>query len=217
MTIDRENRNLLAEAIQDYLEEKTSAFEFSDETFTVAVESKDPTVSYVAHALWHHYDDCKDHKVNLTREEWGYFNRLILLLKSNAHVKVVKRRHWSFTQLIALFTLILFCWHLFQFGFNPYLLIITAPLGVISIMISLYHRKAHPKLTPTKISLMPFDSISQLLSIRRAVPAFIKRPYPTALEPRQIRSPCREKILDLQLYIAWLTFSPLVTYKSSTL
>jgi hypothetical protein len=212
MCIDRKNRDLLTKAIREYLEEKTTAFEFDDEIFIIADDSKDPTVDEIAKALWCHYDDCKDHKVNLSKEEWDYFNRLILLLKSNAHLKVVKHRNWSFTQIIAVSLLSFFCWHLYDYGFHPYLLFITAPLGVISILISRYHCKQTIKPTPNQIALMPFNSNSQLLSIRRTVPAFIKKIYPTAFEPKQIRSKGEERALSLQLYIAWLAFSPLVLF-----
>lgn len=212
MYIDRKNRDLLTKAIQEYLEEKITAFDFSDETFTISGQSKDPTVSYVAFALWHHYDDCKDHKVNLTKEEWDYFNRLVLLLESDAHVKVVKHRNWSFTQIIAVSLLFLFCWHLYSYGFHPFLLFITAPLGVISILISRYQLKSSLKSIPSDIKLMPFNSFSQLRSIRRTVSDFIKKPYPDSLGPRQIRSKGVQRALSLQFYIAWLAFSPLALF-----
>ena len=42
--------------------------------------------------MWFHYDDLKNHKVHATKEEWDYFNRLLLLLASEAEADFVRVR-----------------------------------------------------------------------------------------------------------------------------
>jgi hypothetical protein len=105
-TVDRKNRDALLAAINRYLDGETTAFTFDDEIFGIA--SDDRTISHVVSQLWLFYDDCKDHKARLSKEAWDYFQRLILVLQSDAHVEVSKRRRWDYTQMIALVTLLLF-------------------------------------------------------------------------------------------------------------
>ena len=107
-TVERENRDRLAAVMRDYLAEETTAFRFADQTWEIGAASSDPTVQFVVSQLWYHYDDCKDHKVVLSKEQWDYFQRLILLLKSDAHVQVQKTRRWFPTQVVAVIALIMF-------------------------------------------------------------------------------------------------------------
>jgi hypothetical protein len=49
-----------------------------------AARTKDETVKHVADLLWYHYDDLEDHKVVASKAEWDFFQRLLLILKSDA-------------------------------------------------------------------------------------------------------------------------------------
>src|SRR5438067_2522649 len=98
--LDRPARDKLIGAISEYLNETITAFTF-DERITEIAGTKDKTVRYVIDLLWFHYDDCKDHKVVLTEQEWNYFQRLILLLQSDSDVRESCVWHWSIRQLIA--------------------------------------------------------------------------------------------------------------------
>jgi len=56
----------------------------------------------IADVLWFHYDDLKDHKVIAAKAEWDYFNRLLLLLESDAELEEIKSGHkWHACQAIA--------------------------------------------------------------------------------------------------------------------
>lgn len=68
--IDRAARDEVILAIEDYLDDRIMAFEFDDRL--QQVESRDETVTEVIHAVWGLYDDCKDHKVHLTKPEWDF-------------------------------------------------------------------------------------------------------------------------------------------------
>ena len=50
--------------------------------------SRDPTVRFVTQAVWYHYDDCLDHVVTLSKTEWDYFQRLLLLLESERQIVI---------------------------------------------------------------------------------------------------------------------------------
>ena len=80
-TVDRLNRDALVAAINRYLDGETTAFKFDDEIF--GIDSDDPTISYLVRQLWLFYDDLKDHKAQLSKEAWDYFQRLVLVLQSD--------------------------------------------------------------------------------------------------------------------------------------
>jgi len=209
MTVDRKNRDALVAAINRFLDGQTTAFQFDDEIF--GIKSDDPTLSHIVCALWHFYDDCKDHKVQLSKEAWDYIQRLILVLRSEEHVEVSKRRQWDYTQLAAIGGLLLFLYAAYWLGFGMQLLALAIPFGLASIAIS--RRRAHKatrNVDKTTIILTPFSSLSELIPLRRSVSAFRKRKYPAGMKPFKIRSPLEETAVKLQSYAAWLFFSPLV-------
>lgn len=209
MTVDRKNRDALVAAINRYLDGQTTAFQFDSEIF--GIKSDDPTVAHVVHALWFFYDDCKDHKVRLSKEAWDYFQRLILLLESDGQVELSKRRRWDFTQLVALAALLVFLYAAHWLGFGMQLLAVAIPFGVVSIVISWWRRRTAARTAdPKAVILAPFSSLAELIALRRSVAKFGKRKYPPGMKPFKIRSPLEETAGWLRLYAAWLFFSPLV-------
>lgn len=209
MTVDRENRDALVNAINRYLDGQTTAFQFDGEIF--GIKSNDPTVSHVVHALWFFYDDCKDHKVHLSKEAWDYFQRLVLLLESDGQVELSRRPRWDFSQLVALAALLLFLYAAHWLGFGMQLLALAIPFGVVSIVISWWRRRtAERTADPKAIILAPCSSLSELIALRRSVVGFGKRKYPPGMKPFKIRSPLEETAIWLRLYASWLFFSPLI-------
>jgi hypothetical protein len=209
MTVDREHRDALVAAINRYLDGQTTAFQFDGEIF--GIRSDDPIVSHVVHSLWLFYDDCKDHKVHLSKEAWDYFQRLVLLLESDGQVELSRRRRWDFTQLVALAALLLFLYAACWFGFGMQLLAVAIPFGVVSIVISWWRGRTAARTTdPKAIILAPFSSLAELIALRRSVAKFGKRKYPPGMKPFKIRSPLEETAIWLRLYAAWLFLSPLV-------
>ena len=207
--VDRPNRDALVAAINRYLDGETTAFKFDDEIFSI--DSDDPTISHVVSQLWLFYDDCKDHKAQLSKEAWDYFQRLVLVLQSDAHIQVNKRRQWDYTQLIALNALLLSVYAACWLGWGMQLLVLLIPCGVVSIAISCWRsRSTVSKVDKNQIALMPFSSVSELLPLRRSVQSFRKRKYPAGMMPFKIRTPLEETAMKLQSYAAWLRISPLV-------
>jgi hypothetical protein len=83
----------MSKAIRDYMAERIGAFELADSLHSTARATHDATVKFVHNLMWFHYDDCKDHKVVASKQEWDYFNRLLLLLESEAEVDFVRTRN----------------------------------------------------------------------------------------------------------------------------
>ena len=204
--VDRKSRDALIAAINRYLDGETTAFKFDDEIFRI--DSQDPTISHAVSQLWFFYDDCKDHKVQLSKEGWDYIQRLILLLQSDAQIEFSTRRRRDFTQLVALAALILFVYEAYWLGWGRQLLALAIPFGLVSIGIS-WWRDRKPK-DKNQIALMPFSSVSELLPVRRSVQNFRKRKYPLGMKPFKIRSRLADFAILLQSYAVWAMFSPLL-------
>ncbi|MHB0961093.1 MAG: hypothetical protein ACYC0X_21805 [Pirellulaceae bacterium] len=62
------------------MDEALTAFAFDDEITEIGTATADGTVHFVVDSLWYHYDDCRDHLAGLSKQEWDYFQRLVLLL-----------------------------------------------------------------------------------------------------------------------------------------
>ncbi|MEX0717670.1 MAG: hypothetical protein WD066_13840 [Planctomycetaceae bacterium] len=210
MEIDRAGRERLIEAIDRFVSEGIPAFEFDDRIHAIAAASSDPTVKRVALCLWFFYDDVIDHHVAWSRQECDFVQRLVLVLRSDAHVDVIQSRKWSGLQLPAIALLLLFAMCTSWLGFGQQLFAATPVLGVASIIIAKCRNRRASAPSPERITLAPFDSIASLARIRRRVREFEKRRYRPEIETRRIRTPGREFILSLMTHAAWLLLSPLV-------
>lgn len=212
MNVDRENRDRLVDAVGRFLDEKTTAFQFDDEIFNIWDASDNSTVGHVVMSLWLYYDDCKDHTVDLSKEAWDYFQRLILVLQSDAHVEIETHRRWSVTQAGAAIALSLFCLCSVWLGIGYHLLAVAVPFGLVSVLLSHWRGRAAPQLSPRQRSLIPFSSIAEILTVRRSVSGFTKHRYPRDLTRERIRSPLMQVALSLQFHAMWLVFSPLILF-----
>ncbi len=207
--VDRSSRDALVATINRYLDGETTAFQFDDEIFSI--KSDDPTISHIVPALWCFYDDCKDHKAQLSKEAWDYFQRLILVLQSDGHIEASTRRRWGYTHLVALAALLLFIYAAHWLDFGMQLFALVVPFGLVSIAIFGWRgHKAVSSIDRMTVALTPFSSLSELSPLRRSVPSFRKRKYPSGMKPFNIRTPLEEAAVRLRLYASWLLFSPLV-------
>jgi len=203
--IDRDARSKLAGLIRRYLNEEIKAFEF-DDALDDFRDSPDTGVTFVSDALWSHYDDCDNHLVVLSKPEWNYFQRLLLLLESNSTVTTTRSRKWSLAQVGAAALLLACVCIIFRTGFGSHLFIFFIPIGVGSIVISRL-RRPEVQLRPYDAIVIPFGSIRDLRIAYKST-LFRKRRYPKLLDARQIRSPTMNAFLLAHYYITWLTLAP---------
>ncbi|QEG37623.1 hypothetical protein [Bythopirellula goksoeyrii] len=204
--IDRTARNDLAALIRSYLSEQLTAFEF-DEALDEFRVSGDDAVMYVADAVWYHYDDCEDHLVVLTKPEWNYFQRLLLLLESNSTVRFTKTRYWNCSQIIAV--VLLLCCGLIaaQTGIGAHLYLYFIPLGIGSIILS-FLRRPSGECGPYAAIVFPFSSI-QDLRIAYDNAQFHKVRYPKHLSDRSLRSPFMNWFWVVHNYVCWSICAPI--------
>jgi hypothetical protein len=205
--IDRKARNDVIAAFDDYLDDKITAFEFDEQLQDI--ETNDQTVGRVIHAAWFHYDDCKDHKVCLSKPEWDYFQRLLLVLRSDAEFRSEASKRWSWDHAIAWATLAAFIGITVRVGWGWHLLGWTIPFGIVSIWISIFRRRRDREPSQNEIACMPFESFSQIRWFRHRFPDFSKRKYRPEIG-RPIRSRAVVSLYSALSYGYWLAFSPLV-------
>lgn len=77
----------MSEAIRSYMDGRIASFKSDDALCEIASGSQDESVRALQKALWFQYSDVEDHKFVGPKQEWDYFNRLLLLLSSDAEAE----------------------------------------------------------------------------------------------------------------------------------
>ncbi len=207
--IDQDTRTRMARTVRSYMDEEITAFEFDEALEQIADQTEDPAVNAMACELWFHYDDYKDHKIVASKEQWDYFNRILLLLDSPGELEVTKVRCWTFRQLIAACSLAGFLLFAFRIGWGAHLNFIAIPFGVVSIFLSFWHSPTIKSWETKQRALTPFSSVSELLHVHRRVTGFSRRRYPPELKKRRIRDAIGQASVWLPLLTFWLMLAPI--------
>jgi len=208
--VDRLARDRLIAVIEDWLNLKITAFQFDDQLWEI--RSKDQSVKSVMDQLWYTYDDVRDHQMDYEKPTWDWAQRILLLLKSNAQMQIQRRRIWSWTQILVALSLAVFLCVALWFGWGIQLLAIAIPFGIISICIQKYRESRLMQISDANLSIWPFESVAQLMYIRRAAPNFQKQQF----SGRQSRPYTRSKLSLLPGYLVlnaiWLIAGPAVLF-----
>lgn len=209
--VDREARSELAALIERFLASELTAFQFDDELDALR-DTNDPVIQYVVESVWYFYDDCKDHFVVMTKADWDYFQRLLLLLKSDSSIQTVKTRKWLWTQFVAGACLVVFGTVVFLYGWGEFLVFTTIPLGIISLLIARQRLMIIPPLPLLHQQISPFVSFTDLRAAHDSV-EFKKQRYPRELSSRRIRSDSTlGTIHQYLLILCWLINSPIILF-----
>lgn len=212
--IDREARGQIVKAIRSYMSEGITAFQFDDALTEASNATEDKTARTIAKALWFHYDDCKDHKIVASKEEWDYLNRLLLLLASDGELETVRSsRKWQPLQAVAALLLLAFLLIAVRVGWGEHLIAYALPFGPASMLLAWlnsHRRRSH--IQALESALTPFPSTSSLLAVRRRVGGFARSRYPKAIVGRRIRDPIIDKLMWVPWSIAWCMFSPVALF-----
>ncbi|MEI7940367.1 MAG: hypothetical protein WCK27_27105 [Verrucomicrobiota bacterium] len=209
MVFSRYDRDALVAVINRYLSDDLTAFRLDDALSDLSARTKDQTVKHVADLFWYHYDDIEDHKVIASKEEWDFFQRLLLILKSDADiVEETGGRKWTARQAVAAACLAVFAVVLAKTGWGSHLFLATVPLGGVSVLLKLWQSSLEETQLRQQVRLVPFGSMSEMRSVRRKVQGFVKSRYPTRLGSRQIHGPVSEAFNWLHFAVVWLLFSP---------
>jgi hypothetical protein len=208
--VDREARDRLAAAAEEYLSEWTTSWEFEDQTDAIRFKTKDQTVRFIGHQFWLLLDDTKPSKVILARDAWNFVQRLLLILRSDSQILVQTVRVWSWHQLVALAALAWFAAFALQTGWGKHLLILSIPFGAVSILLSRSKRAVTDAELRKTLHLAPFGSLAEVFATRRQVSGFKKQQYPPHLGQRRMRSRFMEWFQYVPAYLGWSVVSPAI-------
>jgi hypothetical protein len=204
------SRAALATTIRAFLDSQITAFEF-DEQLNPFRSSHDPLIKHITLAVWFHYDDCTDHYVRMSKQEWDYFQRLLLALEGNCRLEREDERRWSVKQLVAAVALCLFGYYAMAWGWGSQLYILAMPFGLVSIALSFWRRPERQRANPFESITFPFASFADLSAAYHSA-EFRKSRYPQQIARRTIRSPFMSRFFEMKTYIVWLMFSPVVLF-----
>lgn len=219
--IDPKARQKLKESIEGYLDEQITAFEFDEQL--QEIETEDESVQEAISNLWLFYDDCKDHKIVARKEDWDFFQRLLLFLNSNLEIADLyeneSRTKRNFTQLAAVIALLIQASMLLQ---GQHWLAITALGALATVPIWIIRRRHLNQLFTDQERLdsqrwqqkfYPFSNVSQMRRFATET-SFHKAPYPKHLEDREIRNVREHRLMMLSshlcLYSMHLILSPAI-------
>ncbi len=206
--IDRQARDLAILAIEAFLDDRMGAFEFAERLGEIKTE--DATVRYVVKVAWYHYDDCRDHKVCFSKQQWDLFQRLLLLLSSDLEIVVVKKKRWAWDHGLALAGLVGFLGLAFYTGWGEHLFALTIPFGALSMLISFYRARAIKGLSTFELACYPFTAIAPIALLKEHAPQFVKRRYRKEIGERIVWSDSEQKFNHLRTVVPWLLCSPVV-------
>jgi hypothetical protein len=212
--MDRKARDQMAAAIRSYMDDRIAAFEFDGALAEIMRATEDRTVVTTRQALWFCYDDLKDHRIVATKGQWDFFNRILLLLASEAEIELVKTSsRWHFRQAVAALFLAGFAFGVVRTGFGKPLFAYALFSGSASMLLAWFNSRHRKRtISATAHAITPFPSITSLLTIRRRVADFARKKYPKAISGRRIRHPLVDKIMWIPWMSIWLTFSPVVLF-----
>lgn len=212
--VDRAARDAVAQAIRRFLDRELTAFAF-DEAIMPYIDSSDRVVGRVVGTCWYYYDDITDHNSRLTRPQWDFFQRMLLLLASDwTQVDAVeRRRHWS--QIVAGLTLAGGLISIPWIGVDLALILLLLPLGAVATLLHQVRRGMLPSEPRTASITSPFGSIAELWDVYKTVKGFRKAHYPWHLaeRPRSVRPWYRREfdLLDwLWKPILWCVIAPVM-------
>jgi hypothetical protein len=207
--IDRAAREQLASILRSYMNEEITAFQLDERLDSFRRFPNDETVELIAADLWGCYDDLKDHKVVATKETWNYFNRVLLLLSSDAELERERNEfRWHSGQILPGVCLLLAVGLSVSAGWNLDLVEIFVPFGLVSMAISWMNcRRSVGSPAP---EIYPFPSFISLSAVRRRTGFSSKMPWKKALGSRKIRHPLIATMMWAPRIAAWLVLSPVI-------
>jgi len=202
------------QALRSYMAEEITSDKFDCLLLEIRAATHDETVEIIGKELWAYYDDLKDHLIVASKQEWDFFNRVLLLLGSGAEIKIVRSwGPWHVGRFIAAIALAFYIYVAARSGFEPSSIgLLAAPCCAISVALDRFNRKRRAVQGRKADALTPFTSVQTMLAVRRSIKGFVRRQYPQALETRRIRGP----VETAYEWIVWgtvrLGLSPIILF-----
>jgi len=212
--IDRASRDRMIQVVRSYMAEEIASDEFDDHLTEISVAATDETVEIIRNELWTYYDDMKNHFIVASKQEWDFLNRTLLLLASDAEIKVVASRGpWHVRRVIAAIGLAVYVCLAAGSGFELSSIgLLAFPCCGLSVALAWFNGKRRAVQWRKADALAPFPSIRAMLAVRCSIKGFVRMRYPRALETRRIRGPVVTAFMLIPSATAWLAASPIVLF-----
>jgi hypothetical protein len=206
--IDNEARSYVRQAVDAYLSDRLTAFEFDERLLEARGRTSDPTVRFVIDQLWYVYDDCQDHLVCLGKESWDTIQRLMLLLDSGGEIRTSSSWKYHASQAVAALTLLAM---VLAYAWEPGAWAIPVLAGgVVSILLGTWRGRKVTALAPADPwRAWPFQSLAALHTALKRAPKFHKRRHRPEAAQREIRSSADSRCMHLHFLFTWCHYSPL--------
>ncbi len=214
--IDRDARNRMISAIDDFMEDRLTERGLNSTLFTIHDETKDETIHLVADWIDEGFDCYSSKYISVNRYGWKLFNRCRLLLTSDAECTQIREIRWNWRQAVALAMLLGVCFgHYLLFGAGmPEIAIgIYFLATVVAFGLFFWNNCDQKRLgwqeedgdAPSPLEMFPFQSFGQIFTLRKTVPSFSCKKFRRELEHRDQRT-IWQKLGDFDIRIipeAW--------------
>ena len=208
--VDRVGRNKAADVIEQYLARTITGPQVFGEHLPIASESQDATLRRIVGLAWGVYDDIHPRRFSGDKEIWDYFQRMLLVLRSDGEIISHRSSSWTIRQVIALSSCLLAIFaYIYAIGNWNLILSVWISFGLVSWALSRWHNRVDPEDSLAQ-GLCPFGSLTDLIAVRKSVPNFRKEPYPRAYSLR-FRSPSRfvKTVKRSMLFVLRGVFAPI--------
>ena len=203
--VDRGQRNRLAALIRRYLAGEVRSYGFQEQLAEFR-DSPDSAVRFVAKQEWIFYGDTEDIPALLSKPEWDFTQRLLLLLESDCVVRETVSLQWSVTQGFALLALLGLLWIGDQQGWGYHLLALAIPFALVPAVI-IWVGDDSP-CSPSAQALFPFATIKELRSVCQVV-GFRKARYPERTK-EQLQGMQANGASQITMFMVLLVLSPIL-------
>jgi hypothetical protein len=200
--VDRESRGQLLMLLDGYLSGTIRAREFDEQLGNLNTKNK--TVREIVFMCWFHYDDFIDHQAKLTRQTWNYFQRLRLIVQSDAEIKSNRVWNWTAFHLLTFISVALLLMVGWKCGMDLEFWAADLALGAALACVAYGQKKPKPPaaLVPDA-ELIPFGSFSSMRAVYELTPAFQKRPYPRTMDLTPLHSSFFMRVVLIPRLFFW--------------
>jgi hypothetical protein len=207
--VDHAARADICATIDDFLNDRLSAFDFDEGLDNIRSRTEDRTAWFVIGTLWYFYDDCDDHLACLDKDTWNVIQRLKLVLQSGTEIETKRRRIWHVSQLIALTTLAAMA-YVCSIDLKMWPLPVLAG-GLVSLGLS----KCRERLlraydVPDPWRAWPFASPSAIARALRRATDFKKQRHRSEVARRRIRTAADERVNGYLWLFGQCVLSPIL-------
>ena len=158
---DHTVRAQLATAIRTFLNNGLSPDEFLNVLSDVQISSNHPLIHEISLGLSGFIGDDDDTAHVQSKLSWGYLQRVLLALETDAELEMIQNQRPGWTRIVAIVALITLSSIAFQVGFSLQLIPIAIIAGLLSVILSFLEHRQH-QVTAFDGIIEPFNSLDDL-------------------------------------------------------